>query len=297
MQNRIVDISADFKTLSLRRGFLRVIDKNDMVAPVEIPLDTICSVFVSGNAANFTQDVCAKLCEYKIPLFIIGKNYCPVGVMMPLIGKMELVETQFAQIKLTKAVAGKIWQTIIQVKISRQSKILDKYDKENQISKISKFVDKNDDGNLEAVAAKLYFQSLFDKGFVRDRNALGINAALNYGYAIIRACVARFAVASGLNVAFGIKHSGRVNPMCLVDDLMEIYRPIVDGVVYELFNKQNDKLCELTIDMKKQLAGILEMKLFKGSNETLSWVIQQDVWGFVNSIIEKKNLLNYADIK
>ena len=93
-------------------------------------------------------------------------------------------------------------------------------------------------------------------GFTRDRDGVPPNNLLNYGYAILRAVVARALVSSGLLPTLGIHHHNRYNAYCLADDIMEPYRPYVDELVYRLVKNKGLPTGELTRDWKAELLVI-----------------------------------------
>ena len=94
----------------------------------------------------------------------------------------------------------------------------------------------NDSGHVEGYAAAYYFSVLY-KNFKRDTEALVDvrNAAINYGYALIRSNIVRSISAVGLLPVFGIKHDSELNPFNLADELIEPFRPFVDKIVFEIF--------------------------------------------------------------
>ncbi len=296
MQTNIIEISSDNRELSVRRGFLCIKEHDCLIG--EVPLDSICAIMTTGRAIIFTQAMMAALCENGIPLVIIGNNYNPIGIMTPLVGQNRQMAVQHMQIKTSRPLEKQLWRRIVQEKIRNQSRVLDKYGKGNRIKHIPAAVLSGDSNNMEGIAARMYFTSLFDPDFLRDHNAGGINAFLNYGYAILRGAMARFVVASGLNPSYGIEHHNQMNPMCLVDDLMEVYRPIIDTIVYEMFNGTDNQKRELTPDDKRKLSAVLEMSIPTrgGGNSPLSTIMQRDVWNFVNSLKEKKNKLDFENV-
>lgn len=174
---------------------------------------------------------------------------------------------------------------------------MDKFGLDNRIKHLPAAVLSGDTGNVEGIAARMYFSELFGNKFLRIHTATGINSFLNYGYAILRGAIARMVVGAGLNPSYGIQHHNQLNPMCLVDDLMEPYRPIVDGIVYEMFDGDDNGNRELTPDDKRRLAGILEQEIkTRAGYSTLIAIMQRDVWNFVNSLKDKKNKLDYENV-
>ena len=117
-------------------------------------------------------------------------------------------------------------------------------------------VKSGDSDNMEARAAAYYWKNLFPiEGFNRDRDGISPNNLLNYGYAILRAVVARGLVTSGLLPTLGIHHHNRYNAYCLADDIMEPYRPYVDELVYNIVASDMD--CNvLNKDLKAKLLMI-----------------------------------------
>ena len=109
--------------------------------------------------------------------------------------------------------------------------------------------------------------------------------------------MARMVVAAGLNPSYGIQHHNQLNPMCLVDDLMEPYRPIIDAIVYDIFDGEDDITRELTPTDKARLAAVLgtEIKTREGYSPLIN-IMQRDVWNFVNSLNDKKNKLDYENV-
>lgn len=187
----------------------------------------------------------------------------------------------------------KIWQLIVKEKIKNQSKVLKMFNKENKLQFIYKTVLSGDSSNREAYAARLYFKSLFGTDFVRDKEMKGVNSFLNYGYAILRSSLARYVVAAGLNPSYGVGHYNKLNPFCLVDDLIEPFRPIVDCYVYRLFEQQKG-LTDLTTEHKAALSGLLTKDFYNGGGfSPLYMILQQLVWDLVNIYKTKEIKFNF----
>ena len=295
MQPTIIEISNDNRELSVRRGFLCI--KEHGVTLAEIPLDSICAIMTTGHAIVYTQSLLTALCDNGIPLIIIGANYNPVGIMTPLVGHNKQMAVQQAQINTSKPLEKQLWKTIVQEKIRNQSRVLDMLKKDNRIKHLPASVLSGDTSNIEGIAARMYFPQLFGGAFLRSHTSPGINSFLNYGYAVLRGAVARMVVGSGLNPSYGIQHHNQLNPLCLVDDLMEPYRPIIDAIVYEMFDGCDNWDMELTPDAKRDIAGVLtrEIKTRSGYSPLIT-VMHRDVWNFVNSLKEKKNKLDYENV-
>ena len=291
MPNNIIEISSDNKKLSVYRGFLRIEEEGSVQK--DIPFNFISSVIITAFNVVYTNNLLQKLCEENIPLIILGKNYSPSGMLISYIGQSKQTEIQYLQIENKKPLEKKIWQLIVKEKIKNQSKVLSLFGKENQLQHIYKTVLSGDSSNREAYAARLYFKSLFGIEFIRDKNMQGINSFLNYGYAILRSALARYVVASGLNPAYGVGHCNKLNPFCLVDDLIEPFRPVVDCYVYKIFEK-NPQLSELTTEYKAGLSGLLTKEFYNGEGfSPLYMVLQQIVWDLVNTYKSKEIKFNF----
>lgn len=279
MPNRIIEIATNNQKLSAYRGFLRI-EREGNVS--DVPFNHICALIITAHQIVYTQNLLQRLCEEGIPLIILGHNYLPSGMLLSFIGHVRQTEIQYLQIEQKKPLYKKVWQRIIQEKIKNQSRVLQLFEKENPLTNLHHFVLSGDTDNKEGYAAKLYFKSLFGNNFVRNRDSDGINAFLNYGYAVIRAALARYVVAAGLNPAYGIEHHNKLNPFCLVDDLIEPFRPIVDATVYKLL-LNNESLTELTSTHKAAFAGLLtkEYATMSGSSP-LYMLLQQCVWDLIH---------------
>lgn len=187
-----------------------------------------------------------------------------------------------SQISLSDVQARRLWQRIVVKKIDNQCLCLKELDLEfSALREFPKRVDSGDPTNVEAQAARLYWNKLFGPEFRRDSDFDGINSFLNYGYAILRSSVARYAVASGLNPSLGVFHKNMENAFCLVDDLMEPFRPIVDYHCYPYKDH-----VELTTSIKKILVGVLEHQVrYNGEKKSLRNAIQEYCYSFCESIM------------
>ena len=178
------------------------------------------------------------LIDNNCAIITCGSNHLPVGLMLPLYGNTVQNERFRNQIDASQPLKKQLWQQTIQCKIANQAVML-KYATEelhNNMFIWSENVRSGDTDNMEARAAAYYWKTIFPDrpDFTRGREEAEPNNLLNYGYAILRAIVARALVASGLLPTLGIHHHNRYNAYCLADDIMEPYRPYVDRIVYDL---------------------------------------------------------------
>ena len=191
----------------------------------------------------------------KIILFSCDKSHLPSGIFFPYHDNSRYSEIAHIQVSATEPLKKRLWQNIIQQKILNQAEVLVlcKKNNSNTLKEIAKRVQSGDPDNREGYAAQIYWNSLFDN-FIRRDDTCIINKALNYGYAIVRGCVARNIVASGLLPCFGIHHDNQLNQFNLVDDIMEPLRPMIDIIVANMFF---EKHTDLTPEIKNKLASVL----------------------------------------
>jgi CRISPR-associated protein Cas1 len=179
-------------------------------------------------------------------------------MMLPLDAHHVQTQRHLAQVEASVPVKKRIWQALVSAKIAQQGAVLLHFTGQHGgLLPLSKRVRSGDPDNLEAQAAQRYWPLLFGKDFRRDRDEEGINAMLNYGYAVVRAAVARSIVASGLIPSLGVFHSNRSNPFCLADDLFEPYRPYVDWRVRLLVNESAGQ--RISLDDKPVRAALLSL--------------------------------------
>ncbi len=259
MLNRVVEIAEENRYISLKRGFIVVQQGEQELGSV--PLDDVAVLLLTAQGATITKNVLNALSEKGCITVFCGTNYSPVSMVLPIAKHSYFTKILKTQINATEPFKKRIWQQIVIQKIKNQALSL-KYCKsecDNKlIEKISQMVKSGDPDNREAYAAKMYWKSLFGNSFIRDKNAVGINAFLNYGYAVMRAGMSRAICAHGLNPSLGVHHDNNLNQFCLADDLFEIYRPIADTFVYKLYEKGET---ELKPENKKFLANLLKVKV------------------------------------
>jgi CRISPR-associated protein Cas1 len=229
--DRIVDIATDGRHLLLHRGFLVVEEQREEVG--RIALDDIHAVIVHAHGTTWSANLVAALAERGAPVVFCGANHSPVAVTLPIEGH-HLQNARFrAQWEASKPLCKQLWRRIVSAKIVMQGSLLAARGIAGAESFpiIARRVKSGDSDNAEAQAARRYWPLLMGPEFRRDRDSPGANALLNYGYAVMRATVARAVVAAGLHPTIGINHANRGNALALADDLVEPFRPLVDALV------------------------------------------------------------------
>lgn len=224
-----------------------------------IPIEDIGVMVLDHKQITLTQGVIEKLLENNCALITCGDNRMPVGLMLPLCGNTTQNERFRCQLNISLPLQKQLWQQTVQYKVNNQASVLGSARgtivKNMQVW--AKEVKSGDPDNLEARAAAYYWRNLFPEipDFTRDRGGVPPNNLLNYGYAVLRAVVARSLVISGLLPTLGIHHHNRYNAYCLADDIMEPYRPYVDELVVKIVDSGAD-CSELTKEIKSQLLTI-----------------------------------------
>ena len=222
------------------------------------PIEDIGVVVLDHKQITITSGALEALLENNCAIITCDSKSMPIGLMLPLYGNTTQNERFRQQLDASLPLMKQLWQQTIKAKIENQAVVLKEYsDVETKCMNVwAADVKSGDANNLEARAAAYYWKNLFQiEGFTRDRDGIPPNNLLNYGYAILRAVVARGLVVSGLLPTLGIHHHNRYNAYCLADDVMEPYRPYVDRLVCGMI-KQGVDYTELTKELKAQLLTI-----------------------------------------
>lgn len=285
MLNKILEISEENRYVSLYRGFIEIKHNSELLG--RVPLDDISVLILSSQSITLSKNVINALAEKNGITILCGKNYIPESIIMPIANHYLYTKNIKNQISNSEPFKKRIWQQIVVKKIENQALVLKLYGKEFQeVEKISKTVKSGDTTNREAYAAKLYWKKLFGQDFVRDKDGTGINALLNYGYAVMRASMIRALCGSGLQTALGVNHNNNLNQFCLADDFFEIYRPIVDYFVYDLWQKNETELLPQT---KQKLVTCLKANVITEKGNTPAY---QSMHYLANSYVQAMEIKN-----
>ncbi len=236
MIGRIVEVADDRRHLFASRGFMVVQDtegeRNELG---RVPLDDIAAVIANSHGLSYTNNLLVALAERGAPFVLCAANHNPIGMLWPVDGNFQQAKRFDAQIASTRPTHKRLWADVVRCKLQQQAAVLESTGAlTSPIAALINKVRSGDPDNLEAQAARRYWGLLFGNDFRRDQNGPGLNSLLNYGYTILRAACARAIIAAGLHPTLGLHHTNEGNPMRLVDDLMEPFRPIVDLRVWYL---------------------------------------------------------------
>lgn len=222
-----------------------------------VPVEDIGVVVVDNQQVTFTSGLMAALLEENVALVTCDSKHIPTGLMLSLQGHSSQNQRFRNQLEASLPLKKQLWQQTVECKIRNQAAVL-KYvsgeDAKNMLAWAGS-VKSGDSENMEGRAAAYYWKNVFEVRFVRDQFGEYPNNLLNYGYAILRAIVARALVASGMLPLLGIHHHNKYNDYCLADDIMEPYRPFVDRLVLNVMDEYPDDK-ELNKNIKARLLTI-----------------------------------------
>lgn len=252
------------------------VEKNDFPERMKrggvrtVPIEDIGVVVLENKQITITQGLLEALLENNSAVITCDSRNMPVGLMLPLCGNTVQSERFRDQIDASLPLKKQLWQQTIKAKIANQAAVLARCT-DTETGCMRRWMDdvrSGDPDNLEGRAAAYYWKQLFKDipelaGFTRFRDGIPPNNLLNYGYAILRAVIARSLVGSGMLPALGIHHHNRYNAYCLADDIMEPYRPYVDELVFRIITSVTSDYAELTKEIKMHLLGIptLEVRI------------------------------------
>lgn len=276
-----------------------IIEMTETGETKQAPIEDIGVLILDHQQITITQALMAKLLANNTALITCDHTHHPVGLFLNLDGNNLQSQKFKAQIEATVPLKKQLWQQTIMAKIVNQAAVLQQERIENKILLFyAKDVKSGDSGNHEAKAAAYYWKNIFPPflNFTRERFGNPPNNLLNYGYAILRAVVARNIVASGLLPTLGIFHRNQYNAYCLADDIMEPYRPFVDKVVCGIIS-MNGQYLEMTPNMKKQLLAIPAMDVkIEGQKSPLMNAVQRTTASLSKCFEGKMRRLVYPEM-
>ena len=279
-------------SLSLKYNQIEIRYK-DVEEVITRPIEDVGVVIVENQMVHFTIPLLNALADNNVAVIFCNAQCMPNTMLMPLESNAIQQEVYRFQIETSLPTKKRIWKEIIEYKIRNQAALLDLLGRDGKVLKPYYMnVLSGDSGNREGLAAKIYWQQMYGQPFSRDRNGEAPNSLLNYGYAILRAAVARALLGSGLFPAFGLFHRNRYNAFPLADDVMEPYRPFVDYVVYRIFE------CSPTACLDKETKQSLVRVLFadvkmKDQIRPLQVALSMTTASLVRALKDKKESIIY----
>ena len=257
MIGRVVEVASDGRHLAVSRGFMTISAGGVEVA--RVPLDDIGVLLCHAHGLTYSNNLLVQLSQRGAAVVLCGPNHMPLAWVWPLDGHHVQALRMRHQLEADEPLRKRLWQVLVRAKIVQQGAVLNRLGKEDgAFEMLARKVRSGDPENMEAQAARRYWPLLMGDEFRRDRQSGGTNAMLNYGYTVLRAGVARAVTSTGLHPSIGLHHSNRGNPMCLVDDLMEPFRPLIDYLVVRLAASGED---DVTPSVKATLALALSLDM------------------------------------
>lgn len=294
MIKRIIEITEIPATLKIKDGCVEIqLEKGEIhrVPPAEIEVLILGTVVVSVSGA-----LLATLSRAGVCVVVSGDNHMPCGMLLPLEGNYVQTERFAAQSAAPLPLKKRMWQSVVAAKLRSQGELLMEVNGDDcGLLSLAGKVKSGDTDNLEARGAVIYWKKLFAEPFLRERTAPDNNSLLNYGYAVLRAMVARAICGAGLHPTVGISHHNRYNAFCLADDLMEPFRAVVDRAVRELHS--NNALREgLTREERREIISAIQQHrlYFRGKIWKLSDVIVKVADLAASSFISGENHLEFG---
>lgn len=238
-----------------REHFALVVEQEQSA---RVPFEDIAVIVLHHREITITHPVLSACAEYGIGLFSTGDNHQPNGVFIPYLQHSRATRMMRLQMQIDRPLAKRAWAEIIKAKISNQARCLELTGAKDvdRLESLARRVRSGDSENMEAQASAIYFRALFGASFDRSQ-PVWINAALDYGYAILRGTIARGLVAHGFLPSIGLFHRSEQNSFNLADDVIEPFRPIIDLHVAK--TRPLDHSAELQSKDKAELVSLLNV--------------------------------------
>lgn len=263
MSKRIIEIG---NAAFLRIQHQQLVIEKKKVVVGSVPVEDLAALVLADPQVVLTHAALGFLLSQGVAVVSCNSKHQPVGMFLPLQGNILQGERFARQAALKQPSKKSLWKQIIKAKVRLQAKVAqDVAGKENLSPLLSK-IRSGDPTNIEAQAARRYWPLIFPEQFRRDRESTDQNRFLNYGYAVVRALVARSLCAAGLHPGLGIHHRNRYNDFALADDLMEPYRPYVDLAVWQLV-QDGQAQAEMDQSIRKRLIEVVKHTVRMGGDQ------------------------------
>ena len=224
--------------LSYKNDYLVIRSENLQM----IHLSEINIIMIENGMVSITSYLINELINNKIKLIFCDEAHNPAGEIVPYYSSFNTSKKVQNQIKWKDEAKDIVWQQIVKHKIHNQAMLLKKLDIKGyeKLLEYEESVEVGDTTNREGHAAKVYFNLLFGKKFIRGMND-SINSGLDYGYSILLSTINKEVASKGYITQIGINHKSEFNQFNLTCDLMEPFRPLIDEIVYNSTNSEFDK--------------------------------------------------------
>lgn len=200
-----------------------------------VPIEDLGVLIIDHHQVSLSQPLLVACAEAGAMVVVCDARHLPVGQFSAFATHALHAKVVASQANAAIPNRKRLWQRIVQAKIAAQARCLNRcIGNDGELPTLLGKVRSGDPANVEAQAARRYWPLLYGNEFRRDPDLVGLNAALNYGYAIVRAALSRAIVGTGLHPALGVHHQNQYNAFCLADDLIEPLRPLVDAEVFAM---------------------------------------------------------------
>ncbi len=255
-----------------------------------LPVEDLSALLLESRHSTITTAALSQLGQCGCTVYVCDEKHMPCAVLLPYAQHSRALSVLRLQLALGEVLKKHLWQQLVIAKICNQAKCLTLCGNSpaaEGLRSMAAQVRSGDNTNQEAFAARRYFPTLFGEGFTRSDES-GYNAALNYGYAILRGHIARTLAVYGLNPSLGLHHHNELNSFNLADDLIEPFRPVVDLLVRTLLEED----AALTPSVKRMLFNALNLDILSGTqHHSVSYAIERTVQSLLRSLKEQKSLL------
>lgn len=264
MTDRIIDISERAARLHVSDGLLEIMVE-DADEPVRVPFDELAAIVAAHPRVSCSVAALAHLAGRGGAFIACDEKRRPAAMLLPVAGHHLQAERLGLQVAASAPLRKRLWQRIVRAKIAAQAELLKTVRGDDAgLAALVPRVRSGDPTNVEAQAARRYWARIFgSESFRRDPEAGDQNRFLNYGYAVLRAIVARAICASGLHPSIGVHHHNRYDNFCLADDLMEPLRPIADAAALAVMAERGAE-AEMDKETKRGLLACFERKYLAG---------------------------------
>jgi CRISPR-associated protein Cas1 len=286
--DRVLEIAETPAKIKLHLDCLCIeTQRND---PMRVPVEEIGLLLLANPSVQISAAALQYIAKAGGSVLLCDEKCLPIAELLPLQNHSLHSERLRKQIEAKEPLKKRLWQQIVQAKLKAQGALLQRlWGMDHGLTTMARLVRSGDADNLEGQGARKYWAKLFgDIDFVRDREASDQNRFLNYGYAIVRAQVARAICSTGLNPSLGLHHHNRYDAFPLADDLIEPFRTFVDEKVVEML-KEHDPMEKMTSSVRRELIGVLHRRVdLNGESLLLSHAIQKCAQGLAAIILGEK---------
>jgi CRISPR-associated protein Cas1 len=240
---------------------------------VRIAIEDLAWIVLDTPHATLTSTLVSACMDAGVAMIFTDSRHTPSGMALPFHRHHRQGAVARLQADAKESLKNRLWQAIVRRKIHNQAAVLSELGKPDAstLKEIARHVEPGDPENVEARAARFYWGRLF-ADYTRDDLNDRRNKLLNYGYAVVRAGIARALVASGLIPVFGLAHGGAANAFNLADDILEPFRPFVDRLAFKTSGNGTGKDGELSIEDRRAMAGALLVDA-KTASETVTLLV------------------------